>query len=87
MGCCLITGFCVCETQSALNSGRIAGMPRTQIGIMTFDSSVHFYKLDAQTTQPHMIVVPSLADVFVPLPDGVLVNLKECETVSAKPRW
>lgn len=78
------------------------GGTRTQIGIMTFDTTIHFYRLDSQvrlfwlfqsvapnnqitfvfqTGQSSMLVVSNLTDVFVPLPDGVLVNLEECSGV------
>lgn len=40
-------------------------------------SSLHFYNLKASLTQPQMLVVTELDDPFVPLPDDLLVNLRE----------
>ncbi|KAF9401239.1 COPII coat Sec23p-Sfb3p heterodimer component, partial [Podila epigama] len=45
-----------------------------QIGILTFDKTVHFYNLSPSLEQPQMLVVPDIADMFVPLSDGFLVN-------------
>jgi len=55
----------------------LPGAPRTQVAIVTYDSSVHFYNLKASLKQPSMLTVPDLADLFVPLPDDLLVNLAE----------
>ncbi|KAK6269539.1 hypothetical protein POUND7_006644 [Theobroma cacao] len=94
----------------------LPGFPRTQIGFITFDSTIHFYNMKAsdlrdqwksflrclnfslfqlkyfQTnfwflslqsslTQPQMMVVSDLDDIFVPLPDDLLVNLSESRNV------
>ena len=40
-------------------------------------SSLHFYNLKAGLTQPQMLVVTELDDPFVPLPDDLLVNLRD----------
>lgn len=40
-------------------------------------SSLHFYSLKSSLAQPQMMVVAELEDPFVPLPDELLVNLKE----------
>jgi protein transport protein SEC24 len=60
---------------------KLPGSPRTQIGFMTFDSSLHFYNLKSSLTQPQMMVVADLEDPFLPLPDDLLVNLSESRTV------
>ncbi|XP_037068145.1 LOW QUALITY PROTEIN: protein transport protein Sec24A-like [Pollicipes pollicipes] len=54
---------------------RLPGDSRTQIGFITYDESVHFYDLSEGLTQPRMMVVGDVEDVFVPSPDGLLVNL------------
>ncbi|CAN1135856.1 Protein transport protein Sec24-like At3g07100 [Linum perenne] len=68
----------------------LPGFPRTQIGFITYDSTVHFYNMKASDqlpyepsslTQPQMMVVSDLEDIFVPLPDDLLVNLSESRTV------
>ncbi|XAR61156.1 hypothetical protein NMG60_11034782 [Bertholletia excelsa] len=60
---------------------RLPGYPRTQIGFITFDSSIHFYSMKSSLTQPQMMVVSDLDDIFVPLPDDLLVNLSESRSV------
>ena len=55
----------------------LPGSPRTQIGFITFDSSVHFYNLKSALKQPQMLVVSEINEVFLPAPDDLLVNLKE----------
>ncbi|CAL5353728.1 unnamed protein product [Camellia sinensis] len=60
---------------------KLPGCPRTQIGFITFDSTIHFYNMKSSLTQPQMMVVSDLDDIFVPLPDDLLVNLSESRTV------
>lgn len=59
----------------------LPGYPRTQIGFITFDSTIHFYNMKSSLTQPQMMVVSDLEDIFVPLPDDLLVNLSESRSV------
>ncbi|GMH28103.1 hypothetical protein Nepgr_029946 [Nepenthes gracilis] len=59
----------------------LPGFPRTQIGFITFDSMIHFYNMKSTLTQPQMMVVSDVDDVFVPLPDDLLVNLSESRRV------
>ncbi|MCI22279.1 protein transport protein SEC24-like, partial [Trifolium medium] len=59
----------------------LPGFPRTQIGFATFDSTIHFYNLKSTLTQPQMWVVSDLDDIFIPLPDDLLVNLSESRSV------
>uniref|UniRef100_A0A1D1XLC4 Protein transport protein Sec24-like At3g07100 n=1 Tax=Anthurium amnicola TaxID=1678845 RepID=A0A1D1XLC4_9ARAE len=59
----------------------LPGSPRTQIGFLTFDSTLHFYNLKSSLTQPQMMVVADLDDIFVPLPDDLLVNLSDSRNV------
>ncbi|CAG8444204.1 9233_t:CDS:10 [Ambispora gerdemannii] len=54
---------------------------RTKIGFITVDTSLHFYSLSPNTTEPQMLVVSDLEDVFLPQPDDLLVNLSEARTV------
>ncbi|PPR89379.1 hypothetical protein GOBAR_AA31307 [Gossypium barbadense] len=65
----------------------LPGFPRTQIGFITFDSTIRFYNMkasDSSLTQPQMMVVSDLDDIFVPLPDDLLVNLSESRNVVEK---
>ncbi|XP_076934805.1 protein transport protein SEC24 A-like [Bidens hawaiensis] len=65
--------------KSCLDS--LPGSTRTQIGFITFDSTIHFYNVKSSLTQPQMMVVSDLDDIFVPLPDDLLVNLSESRGV------
>ncbi|KAG0302796.1 COPII subunit [Dissophora globulifera] len=51
---------------------------RTKIGIITIDSSIHFYKLSSAAAEPQMFVVSDLDEPFLPQPQDLLCNLKEC---------
>eukprot|EP00112_Aurelia_sp_Birch-Aquarium-sp1_P005276 Seg1598.10 transcript_id=Seg1598.10/GoldUCD/mRNA.D3Y31 product="Protein transport protein Sec24B" protein_id=Seg1598.10/GoldUCD/D3Y31 len=59
------------------NIDNLPGDSRTLIGFLTFNSSINFYSLKANQTQPQMMVMSDIDDVFIPSPDGLLVNLKE----------
>ncbi|XP_062225139.1 protein transport protein SEC24 A-like [Phragmites australis] len=59
----------------------LAGFPRTQIGFLTFDSTLHFHNFKSSLSQPQMMVVADLDDVFLPLPDDLLVNLVDSRHV------
>lgn len=65
--------FCVPRRRRASSS--------TQVGFCTFNSSVHYYNLKSDLSQPQMLVVPDLADPFLPVPDDLLVNLSESRSV------
>lgn len=68
----------VCEILSE-NLDAIPGDARTQIGIIAYDSAVHFYSIADSYNQPHEITVVDVEDVFLPCPDNLLINLKECK--------
>ncbi|XP_037524077.1 protein transport protein Sec24A isoform X2 [Rhipicephalus sanguineus] len=59
----------------------IPGDSRTQVGFVTFDSSVHFYNLGEGLSQPQMLLVSDIDDVFVPSPDSLLVNIHESKAL------
>ncbi|XP_026113373.1 protein transport protein Sec24B-like isoform X2 [Carassius auratus] len=59
------------------NLEKLPGDTRTRIGFVTFDSTVHFYNLQEGLSQPQMLVVSDIDDVFIPTHDNLLVNLKE----------
>ncbi|CAG8693979.1 3149_t:CDS:10, partial [Racocetra fulgida] len=54
---------------------------RTKIGFITVDTSLHFYSLNSNSSEPQMLVVSDLEDVFLPQPDDLLVNLTEARSV------
>ncbi|KAI7857087.1 Sec23/Sec24 trunk domain-containing protein [Circinella umbellata] len=50
----------------------------TQVGIITFDTSVHFYNLSATLDQAQMMIVPDINDMFLPLSsDSLFVDPME----------
>lgn len=55
----------------------LPGSPRTQVAFLTYDSTIHYYNLKQTLRAPQMIAVPDIDDVYVPLPDDLLVNLYE----------
>ncbi|CAN0430934.1 unnamed protein product, partial [Discosporangium mesarthrocarpum] len=59
----------------------LPGGERTMVGLCTFDSTVHFYNLKSSLSQPQMVVVPDLAELFLPCPEDLLVNLSESRDV------
>ncbi|XP_072549207.1 protein transport protein Sec24B isoform X2 [Salminus brasiliensis] len=74
------TGYLNVLCQSLLeNLEKLPGDARTRIGFLTFDSTIHFYNLQEGLSQPQMLVVSDINDVFIPTPDSLLVNLKESQ--------
>ncbi|CAH2300782.1 transport Sec24B [Pelobates cultripes] len=72
------SGYLKIFSQALLdNLDRLRGDSRTRIGFITFDSKVHFYNLQEDRSQPQMLIVSDLDDIFLPTPDGLLVNLHE----------
>lgn len=59
----------------------LPGDERTMVGFLTFDTALHFYNLKSTLTAPQMMVVTELDDPFLPLPDDMLVNLRESREV------
>ncbi|KAF9185975.1 COPII coat Sec23p-Sfb3p heterodimer component [Haplosporangium sp. Z 767] len=55
--------------------------PGAQIGILTYDKTVHFYNLSSTLEQAQMMVVPDVNDVFVPLSEGFLVDPHTSKTI------
>lgn len=65
-----------CETLLE-NLDKIPGDSRTQIGFITYNSSLHFYNLSEQLSQPKMMIYPDLEELILPLPDNLMINLNE----------
>ncbi|XP_058458609.1 protein transport protein Sec24A isoform X2 [Malaya genurostris] len=57
----------------------LPGDARTQVGFVAFNSAIHFYNIAEGYNQPHEVTVLDVEDVFLPYPDNLLVNLKECK--------
>ena len=51
------------------------------MGLATYDKVLHFYNLNPTLAQPGMMVVADTADVFVPMVEGFLVNVREARGV------
>ncbi|XP_073497034.1 protein transport protein Sec24B isoform X3 [Phyllobates terribilis] len=72
------SGYLQCFSQSLLdNLDKLRGDSRTKIGFITFDSTVHFYNLQEGLSQPQMLIVSDVEEIFLPTPEGLLVNLHE----------
>ncbi|XP_050423088.1 protein transport protein Sec24B [Adelges cooleyi] len=77
-----LTGYLEIVCDRILNkimSNDIPGDTRTQIGFITYDSAVHFYQIAASNdgAKPKQLVVSDISDIFLPLPDGLMVTLQE----------
>lgn len=59
----------------------LPGRGRTKIGFITFDCAVQYYNLASDLANPQMLVVSDLKQLFVPLPENLLVNLQESRSV------
>jgi len=70
----------VSTIKEAIQSGKLPGGQRAQMGIITFDTALHFYNLNSSLSQPQMLVVSDLEDLFLPLPDDILVPIGESES-------
>jgi protein transport protein SEC24 len=55
----------------------LPGDDRTLVGFLTFDTSLHFYSLRPALSAPQMMVVAEIDDPFLPLPEDLLVNLRD----------
>eukprot|EP00920_Eleutheroschizon_duboscqi_P001195 GHVT01002773.1.p1 GENE.GHVT01002773.1~~GHVT01002773.1.p1 ORF type:complete len:682 (+),score=174.81 GHVT01002773.1:2-2047(+) len=65
----------VCSAlREVIQAGTLPGGNRTTMAILTFDECIHFYHLSSCLAQPQMLVVSELDDIFLPLPQGVMVN-------------
>ncbi|NWY97844.1 SC24C protein, partial [Loxia curvirostra] len=54
-----------------------------RVGFVTYNKVLHFYNVKSSLAQPQMMVVSDVADMFVPLLDGFLVNVNESRAVIA----
>uniref|UniRef100_F6RUF2 SEC24 homolog C, COPII coat complex component n=1 Tax=Monodelphis domestica TaxID=13616 RepID=F6RUF2_MONDO len=52
-----------------------------RVGFVTYNKVLHFYNVKSSLAQPQMMVVSDVADMFVPLLDGFLVNVNESRPV------
>ncbi|CAH0476684.1 unnamed protein product [Peronospora belbahrii] len=59
----------------------LPGAPRTRIGFLTYDNTIHFYNLKSTLKAPQMMVVADLDELFIPIPDELLVNLSDSREI------
>lgn len=55
-----------------------------RVGFVTYHKILHFYNVKSALAQPQMMVVSDVAEMFVPLLDGFLVNFQESRAVINK---
>ena len=62
---------------------RDAGETETKmkVGFMTYDSKINFYNCNAALAQPQQMTVGDVDDMFVPLAEGLMVDLNKSEAV------
>ncbi|CAI5745957.1 unnamed protein product [Peronospora destructor] len=60
---------------------KLPGAPRTRVGFVTYDNTIHFYNLKSTLKAPQMMVVADLDELFIPIPDELLVNLSDSREV------
>uniref|UniRef100_A0A182WMH8 Protein transport protein Sec24A n=1 Tax=Anopheles minimus TaxID=112268 RepID=A0A182WMH8_9DIPT len=70
--------YTVCKTLMD-HLDNLPGDARTQVGFIAYNSAIHFYNISEEYNQPHEVTVLDVDDVFLPYPDNLLVNLKECK--------
>jgi protein transport protein SEC24 len=58
-----------------------AGKTKTnmKVGFMTYDKSIHFYNLNPRLAQPQQLAVGDVEDMFVPMAEGLMVDVAEAE--------
>jgi protein transport protein SEC24 len=59
----------------------LPGAPRTRVGFVTFDRAIHFYNLKSTLKAPQMMVIADIDELFIPIPDELLVNLSDSREV------
>jgi len=62
---------------------RDAGETETKmkVGFMTYDGKINFYNCNAALAQPQQMTVGDVDDMFVPLAEGLMVDLDKSEAV------
>jgi len=52
-----------------------------KVGFMTYDSKINFYNCNAALAQPQQMTVGDVEDMFVPLAEGLMVEVAQSEAV------
>uniref|UniRef100_H2ZD35 SEC24 homolog B, COPII coat complex component n=1 Tax=Ciona savignyi TaxID=51511 RepID=H2ZD35_CIOSA len=76
------TGYLQIVCDSLLDHlDHLPGDSRTRIGFLTYNGTVHFYRMSEGLSQPQMIIVSDIDDMFIPTPENLLVNLRESKSL------
>merc|ERR1719391_1422014 len=54
---------------------------KMKVGFMTYDSKINFYNCNAALAQPQQMTVGDVEDMFVPMAEGLMVDVKQSEAV------
>merc|ERR1719348_1026869 len=52
-----------------------------KVGFMTYDSKINFYNCNAALARPQQMTVGDVEDMFVPMAEGLMVDVKQSEAV------
>lgn len=57
--------------------GDLPGNTRTQVGFIGYDACIHYFIANTDSDTPSTLTLPDFDDMFLPLPEDLLVNLSE----------
>lgn len=74
-----VRGASACEqlTMARLFAGPAAGGDSTLVGVVTYDSSVHFYNVSKGQAVAQMLVMADVSDVYAPMSSNLLAKLSD----------
>lgn len=52
-----------------------------KVGFMTYDKNINFYNINSALAQPQQLTVGDVEDMFVPMAEGLMVDVTESEAV------
>ncbi|KAM6478740.1 COPII component protein [Trichoderma sp. SZMC 28011] len=52
-----------------------------KVGFITYDKDIHFYNINPNLDQAHMMIMPDLEDPFLPLGEGLFVDPYESKAI------
>lgn len=73
--------ICTSTIKNVIENFLLPGGMRTRVMFLTYDSSVHFYNLRPTLKQPQMFVVSDVEQIFLPVPDDLLVDLNDSRDI------
>ncbi|KAG8629256.1 hypothetical protein KVT40_003121 [Elsinoe batatas] len=69
------------EGEEVAEGGPARLPPGAKVGIVTFDREIQFYNISPRLEQAQMIIMPDLAEPFVPLSEGLFVDPTPSKTI------